>query len=430
MPARFIFLILLVLALVLPACRATPQPVTITVQMFEGPEADAMRPTAAYWNEHYAAETGITVQVTHLSRVGYFNQLETQLIAQVQSPDIVHPFSLQVGRLAEYLLPLDDYVQDPALMQSPDGATLTLDQVLTPALQTARTADGRLIMLPIDMSEYVLYYRTDLIAEPPQTWDDFVATARQFTRRHNPTSPTEYGAAIHGKYVPWTFCAALETLWAYGVQFNPAQREGRMNTPQGVQSFQVFATLAAEGLIPPETVNAEYFEIGQSFGEGQAAMAIQANAYYHQAADAQQSPLVHDRFAIAPPPGVRQADGRIERALWVHTIGLAVNRSSPQRQAAVRFVLWATLGEGARLYAQHGGSAPIRDVWLAADAPRTYRLIGPWIEQFGRSQQADPRLLDAMMLGTSWIQRLTARQVSAQDAALGLESDLQVLYTP
>jgi ABC-type glycerol-3-phosphate transport system substrate-binding protein len=33
------------------------KPVTITVQMFSGPEYDAMAPTAKYWNENYAAST-------------------------------------------------------------------------------------------------------------------------------------------------------------------------------------------------------------------------------------------------------------------------------------------------------------------------------------------------------------------------------------
>jgi hypothetical protein len=44
--------------------------VTITVQMFSGPEYDAMEPTAVYWNENYAEKTGIKVKAIALSRVG------------------------------------------------------------------------------------------------------------------------------------------------------------------------------------------------------------------------------------------------------------------------------------------------------------------------------------------------------------------------
>jgi multiple sugar transport system substrate-binding protein len=337
---------------------------------------------------------------------------------------------LQVGRLADTLRPLDDFLQNPQIAQSPDGKRLSLDQMLKPALDTARTKDGKLIMLPVDMSQYILYYRTDLIDRPPQTWDEFIETARRFSRRQNPNSPTEYGASIHGKYVPWTFCAALETLWPFGVIFDPANREARVNTQEGIAALKVFETLSAEGLIPPDTVNAEYFEIGQSFGQGQSAMAIQANAYYHQASDPALSPLIYDRFAIAPPPGVMQPNGQVERAMWVHTIGLAINEQSPHPEAAARFLLWAALGEGARLYAQNGGSAPIRDVWLSADAPQSYKLIGPWIEQFGRSQQADKMLMGAMMVGANWIQRVVADQTSAEDAAIGLERDLRNIFSP
>jgi len=85
-----------------------------------------MVPTVRYWNDHYAQGTGITVRVTELDRVGYFGKLETQIASRLSSPDIVHPYSLHLGRLMPYLEPLDEYLKRPEIMTSPDGEKLSL----------------------------------------------------------------------------------------------------------------------------------------------------------------------------------------------------------------------------------------------------------------------------------------------------------------
>ncbi len=60
---------------------AEKEPVSIVLQMFSGPKHDAMIPVVDYWNEHHVDETGITVELIEMNRVGYFSKLETQLAA-------------------------------------------------------------------------------------------------------------------------------------------------------------------------------------------------------------------------------------------------------------------------------------------------------------------------------------------------------------
>ena len=124
----------------------------IEVQMFSGPEYKAMIPTANYWNEHYAQKTGITVRVTQLDRVGYFGKLETQIAAGLATPDIVNPFSLHLGRLRPYLEPLDPYLKRPDMMTSPDGEKLSIDAMIDKAMATVVSSDGKIYMIPKDMS--------------------------------------------------------------------------------------------------------------------------------------------------------------------------------------------------------------------------------------------------------------------------------------
>ena len=133
--------------------------VTIEVQMFSGPEYEAMLPTADHWNVNYAEKTGISVDVTALNRIGYFDKLETQLLCGLSTPDIVQPFSLHLEKLKPYLEPLNPYLDNDQMMVSPEGEQYSLNNFLETALNTVTSADGQLYMLPKDMSEIVLFYR-------------------------------------------------------------------------------------------------------------------------------------------------------------------------------------------------------------------------------------------------------------------------------
>lgn len=113
--AKFRTIALLLLPILFCACEQGDPPQTTTsivVQMFEGPEFDAMQPTVEYWNKNYLESTGIHVNVVMLERVGYMGKMKTQLIAGLSEPDIVHPYSLQLGEIGEFLVPLNEYLED------------------------------------------------------------------------------------------------------------------------------------------------------------------------------------------------------------------------------------------------------------------------------------------------------------------------------
>ena len=399
--------------------------VTIEVQMFSGPEYKAMIPTVNYWNEHYARKTGITVRATELDRVGYFGKLETQIAAGLSSPDIVHPFSLHLGRLRPYLEPLDEYVKRPDIMISPDGQKLSVDEVLGKAMATVASDDGKLYMIPKDMSEVILYYRKDLIPVPPETWEEYVILAKKFTKSLNHKSPTQYGAVMQGKYEMWTFCAALETLWPYGgAIFDLRKIKSGFDNPGTVHGLKVFEELAKEHVLPGDSVDAEHPEVARLILSGKVAMAIQWNAFYVEGL--MKHPEIYDKFDIAPPPGVRQADGTIRRMMYLQTICLAINKNSSNKEAAARFLVWATLGEGARIYARAGGSSPIKTVW---NAGMPYSKLRPWVEAFGQFVPVDPDITDIMMIGSSWVQQVISGNVSSEQAVKGLNRQITDFLT-
>ena len=74
--------------------------------------------------------------------------------------------------------PLDDFAGEDFL-----------DRFVPKALRGA-TYQDTLYGLPIAMSARALYCNTDLVAEPPKTWDELVQVGRRATDRARPsTSP-------------------------------------------------------------------------------------------------------------------------------------------------------------------------------------------------------------------------------------------------
>lgn len=403
------------------------KPVTITVQMFSGPEYDAMAPTAKFWNDNYAAQTGITVNAVALSRVGYFEKMQSQLVAGLADPDLVHPFNMALGKLRPYLEDLRPYINNPEIMTGPDGEKYSIDGLLAPAKGTVTAEDGAILGLPKDMSELCVYYRKDLISKPPETWPEFVELAKKFTRSINPSSPTEYGAVLQGKYEKWTFCAALETLWSAGYEiFEPGSNNTKIAgyNPDAVKAFKFFEDLYKAKALYPGFDNTEYPEVSAALESGNVALAIQWNANYFSITNKEMSPKVYDKITIAAPPGWKQPDGSIKRAMYVQTINLALNKNSKNKEAAMKFLAWSVFGKGAELYAEAGGSSPVKRVWLAKDAMMPYPLLAPMVEEYGRSLPMHNDMTELVMIGSSWIQKVGIGAATAEQAARGLPEEM------
>lgn len=412
------------------ADQSKSERITVTVQMFEGPESEAMIPTVKYWNKNYAEKTGIQVKTTSLKRVGYFGKLEMQLISGAENVDIIHPFSLHLGKIREHLEPLGQYLSDKDIMTSPDGKKLSLKSFLPIALETVKSDDGKIYMLPKDMSEVLLFYRKDLIPVPPATWEKYVETAKKFTKTFNPASPTKYGAVMQGKYEMWSFCAALENLWPYGARMlNEKQDSTRFNNSAAVKGFKVFEELAKNNVFPPGAVNAEHPEVSAIIQKGEVAMAIMWSAFYQDLIDKDKSPNVYDKFEIAPPPGVIQEDGTLKRCMYVQTINLALNKKSKNKKAAMKFMTWVTMGEGAEIYAKGegdspGGSSPVYQVWKDDHILEIYPKILPWVEKYGKTPPPHPQITDMILIGSGWLQKIMAGEITAEEAAKGYHEEV------
>ena len=303
------------------------------------------------WQEladQYKQETGKEVVVEGQGRGEYHAALPTQLLGGATSFDIAHVIDTWIPEFAEsgVLEPLDKWVD----------ATPGYD---TEDLLPVGVYSGKRYAIPVDYSHFYLYYRSDLIDNPPQTWDEVYEVARQFSQSTNPSSPTKYGITgdyITGEVLPQTW---LNLLWPMDGDIVDASGNVTVDSDQAVQAASVLYQWAKEGLVPPNLAQIGWNDQIDQFVNGQAAMILPGwNAAYIFLPDAK-GPY-SDKWEATLVPGVKQADGSVKRVIYVQSWSFAMNAASPCKEEAAQFLMWGTSSEGLKAFGATGKGMPSR----------------------------------------------------------------------
>jgi len=319
---------------------------SVVVFIRTGPEADGMRAVA----EQFTAETGIEVEFMEVGRSGYFGTMTTQLVSGTDEFDIVATNSAFVAQLAASgaTEPLTGFIAD-----APDAWDLE-DIIFT------YSYNDDVYALPFDVSTHFLYYRSDLIEEPPQTWDEYGETAEDFTRALVEDSPTTYGAsftALAGPEQPKVF---YSVMWSMGGEIIQ-EGESQFDTDGAVAAASYYRELVEAELLPPDVSSWGFPNVLDALRTGEVAMAGPYwNAAYLQIVNSD-SPFADD-IAITLVPGMEQDDGTILRTPFQHGWSFVMNSNSERKDAAWQFLQYATSTEGALIYAQNGGTPALRSV--------------------------------------------------------------------
>lgn len=120
------------------------------------------------------------------------------------------------------------------------------EDFLTADLQ-AGMYHGQLYRIPAFTDAGVLYYRKDLVHQPPTTFDELVALSKQFQ------SGNRYGYLWQGKQYEGLVTVYLETLWGFGGDWIDADsRQVFLDSPEARQALDFLR--GAIGTISPESV--------------------------------------------------------------------------------------------------------------------------------------------------------------------------------
>ena len=316
--------------------------------------------------QRHAAEfeerTGLALEVRIVPSDLYFSNKIHHLLDGDDAADVYMSGPVLVWEHlgAGFVEPLDDFVE-----QANEGYDVAdfVDRLLACNRWSGRFGDalgtGPLLEIPVNCESYNLAYVPAVLeAEDlgvPATWSDYFAAARFVAER---TGGRVAGFGQRGTDAWHTMYTGFATqYWSYGAT-DFAGGRCALAAPESVRATtDLLDALRAAG--PESWPDQRWYELALDFARGRYALLVDSDHYVAYFEDPDYSELV-GRIGYAPPP--LGPTGERRPNLW--TWSVVMNTRARDRDAAARFVEWATGREFLLRSAGEGNMNPTRtSIW-------------------------------------------------------------------
>ncbi|MGA7934232.1 MAG: ABC transporter substrate-binding protein [Kovacikia sp.] len=290
----------------------------------------------------------------------YMDVIKTRLIGDV-APDVFYLDAFEAPLLMKYdvLEPLDRYL-------TPDFNLADFE----PSLVNAFRYQGKLLGLPKDFSTLALVYNKKAfaaagIAHPPETWNGFLADAKQLTVDLNKDGkPDQYGFGVAPELARQTIM-----IKAFGGRLINPQGYATFAEPNGIKGLQLMVDQYRNdrSSVQPTDVGATWGS--EMLGQGKAAMVIEGPwsiPYFKQT-----FPKLD--FGTAEVPRI---NGKSETMAF--TVAYVMNRKTKHKEAAWKLIAYLIGKEGMKVWATQGLALPSRRSVLAAAGYHKNPLYAPF----------------------------------------------------
>ena len=238
---------------------------------------------------------------------------------------------------AGWLEPLDPWFDQADQEQLVEGARLGNDY------------DGHLYRWPLVADVGLLYWRTDLMKEPPKTPDELMSVAGQLVQ----TNAVANGFVWQGRQYEGLSCDFLEVLQGFGGKWmDTTNNTMELDTPEATRAAAWLNDLINEGVSPYAVTNYAESESLQAFKSGDAA--LMRNWPYAWAELQKDDSNVKGNVGISlmvAQPGERPG---ATLGSW----GLSLMRQSPHQEAAVEAIRYLTNEASQRTRFLNNGYSP------------------------------------------------------------------------
>ena len=242
-------------------------------------------------------------------------------------PDVYGIDVIWSGILADNLLDLRPYVPEQEI------------QAHFPELIAANTVNGRLVALPANLNEGMLFYRVDLLRKygyraPPKTWAELEVMARRIQSAERSSGNKDFwGFVWEGAPSEALTCNALEwQMSEAGGTILDENGKVTVDNPQTIRAWERAAGWVGT-ISPPGVVLYKEWDAGNIWQAGKAAFLRSWASEY--IADRGPTCLIRDRFDIAPLPG----EARMAATLGGSGFGVSKYSLHPREAAMlVRFL--------------------------------------------------------------------------------------------
>jgi multiple sugar transport system substrate-binding protein len=206
----------------------------------------------------------ISIQLLPADADGQREQLVRRLAAKDNSIDLIGMDVIWTAEFAEagWIKPF------PAALRA------RAEKDMVPAMIKTATYNGKLYGAPLNSNAQILFYRKDLVKQPPKTWDEMIAAARKLPGSKN---KIEVQAAQYEGYTVW-FNSMVNTA---GGQILAGAKKAALGAP-AERALAVMHTLATSPAADPSMSNQKEDETFAQFSGGKAAFMVNYPAFYAQ----------------------------------------------------------------------------------------------------------------------------------------------------
>ncbi|MEU2655789.1 ABC transporter substrate-binding protein [Streptomyces sp. NPDC007325] len=218
---------------------------------------------------------------------------------------------------------------------------------LLPPTLDAATYNGKVYAGPKLSDAGLLYYRSDLVAEPPKTLDEMWSMC--------PIAEKHGIDCFAGQFAQYEGLTVNATEWmnAYGAQLVDETGKPTVNSPQAVEGLSRLVEHVENGDIPKKALTYREEESRLAFQNGKT-LFLRNWPYAYSLASTDASSAVKGKFAVAPLPGV---DGPGTSTLGGHMAG--VSAYSEHKATARDFVQFLMSEKEQRIALETGSYAPV-----------------------------------------------------------------------
>ena len=323
----------------------------------------------------FKAETGIDVDMEVISYIDMHSKLVPQLVSPKGSYDAIVVDFYWVGEFtkAGWLMPLDDLVKRD---------NFDIGVYVPKLIELVGRVDNTLYMLPFYNYSMAIIYRKDMIEDPkeqaafkakygmdlkiPETWDEYWKQVEFFSRDTDNDGKTDmFGTVIQGQRGDCISMQWSNYLYAQGGQYNDSNWNPTLNSEAGVAALTAYRE-ALQKFSPPGSESYCFDEGFNVLAQGKAFSLQTFNIMFAGFEDPESSKVV-GKVAITPNPG-----GGLNGA-W----GWAIPKSSPNKEAAWKFLKWVESYEIAKKRALLGGAPTQTKIFVDPEvvAARSYYPI-------------------------------------------------------
>ena len=302
----------------------------------------------------FKAQTGIDVEMEVISYIDMHTKLVPQLIAAQGSYDAIVVDFYWVGEFtkAGWLMPLDDLVKR-------DG--IDLGAYVPKLLDLVGQVEGVTYMLPVYNYSMAFIYRKDLLEDSanqaafkekygmdlrvPETWDEYMKQVDFFTRDTDGDGKRDlFGTVIQAQRGDCISMQWANYLYGNGGSYHDDKWNPLMDTPEAIQAMKDYR-LHLTNNSPPGSESFCFDEAFNVMAQGKSYSLLTFNIMYAGFEDPESSKVI-GKVGIAPNPGGGLNGG------W----GWAIPNSSPNKEAAWKFLKWVESYEVAKKRALLGGA--------------------------------------------------------------------------